>query len=195
VPTPVLSLAGRRVVSVCTRSDFSMAITDDGHVFSWGAHDQWSLPGYVYRDGQPVPIEGALIVDTDADPMRLLDPPYVPNGNGQLVLYEPRCIEALAGHATCRVSASDYHCMALTTNGSVYSWGCAYVAALGHPACEDVSRRFAAGAYVSGHRDDDDDDDDDDDNDDNDVVISPEEEVVCTPTEVIGVRASRMTLD
>ena len=90
-------MAEQRVVAVSAGYEHSLAITADGAVWSWGVGAYGRL-GHSDRQQQLL----------------------------------PKKVEAFAGQRVVAVSAGEYHSLALTADGAVWSWGFGHQGRLGH---------------------------------------------------------------
>ena len=102
LPKKVEALAGQRVVAVSAGGFHSLAITADGAVWSWGGGGFGKLG----------------------------------HGDTQAQLL-PKKVEAFAGQHVVAVSAGPNHSLALTADGSVWSWGYGAFGKLGHGDVQD----------------------------------------------------------
>lgn len=107
-PVPVRSLSGLKIVQVAGGDGHSVAVSNSGKVYSWGASACGQLG---LRDIKDMP--------TDSEGY-----PYSP---------EPRLIESLLDFKIIQVSCGDAHTAALTAEGLVLSWGGGGCGQLGHP--------------------------------------------------------------
>jgi len=133
------AFAGRRVVAL-SAVYYSLALTADGAVWSWGngaygrlGHGDWQeqlLPKKVEAfAGQRVVAVSAgeshsLAITADGAVWSWGGGDYGKLGHGdQQSQLLPKKIEAFAGQRVVAVSAGEYHSLALTAGGSVWSWG------------------------------------------------------------------------
>ena len=103
-PTKIEAFTGWRVVAVSTGRDHNLALTADGAVWSWGYGHEGRL-GHGGQQNQLLPWQNQLL---------------------------PKKIEALAGQRVLAVSAGEDHSLAITADGSVWSWGRGDLGRLGH---------------------------------------------------------------
>ena len=96
-PKLVGSLCDVKVAAISARGEFNLALTDAGHVYSWGN-------GFGRRLGHS-------------------------DEQDQLT---PRLVETLHNERLVAVAAGNYHGLALTDTGCVYSWGHGICGVLGH---------------------------------------------------------------
>ena len=153
-PTKIEALAGQRVVAVSSGREHSLALTGDGDVWSWGFGGRGRL-GHGNQHIQLLPKEietfagqraialsagtrHSLAITADGSVWSWGDGDFGKLGHGdaqdQLL---PKKIEALAGRHFVTVSAGDVHNLALTTDGSVWSWGDGAFGRLGHGDTQD----------------------------------------------------------
>jgi alpha-tubulin suppressor-like RCC1 family protein len=107
-PTPVVFLKGRCVVHACCGEAHSMAVLDNGDIYSWGS-GMYGCLGHV------------------KDPLQR-------DSNGEPYLDTPKQIEALKGKQVVHACCGKWHSMAVLDNGDVYSWGSGIYGCLGHGA-------------------------------------------------------------
>ena len=105
LPKKVEAFAGRRVVTVSAGGAYSLALTADGAVWSWG-YGVWGRLGHGDQQQQQL----------------------------------PKKIEGFAGQRVVAVSAGEYHSLAITADGAVFTWGKGEDASLGHG--EDLSNQL-----------------------------------------------------
>ena len=143
------TLGGERAVSVAAGDAHSLALTAGGAVWSWG----WGSTGQLgHGDGQtqwqPKNVEafaGQRVIAVSAGlghSLALAADGSVwswgqggwcrlGHGDGQNQML-PKKVEALAGRRVVAVSAGAYHSLALSADGSVWSWGHGGNGRLGH---------------------------------------------------------------
>ena len=169
LPKKIEAFAGQRVIAVSAGARHSLAITDDGVAWSWGAGNSGALGGGD-RHGRLVPEKIEALADeraiavsagclhslviTDDGEKSPLDRRWRPRGDvwsfgsgldGNLghgdkkPLLEPRKIEALKGQGVVAVSAGILHSLAITADGTAWSWGTNDDGKLGH---DDRERRL-----------------------------------------------------
>ena len=118
-PKKIDAFLGRRVVCVSAGANHSLAATDDGAVFSWGKAQGGKL-GHDYAC-----LEGKRWSD-----LSQILAPYAESA--------PRKIEAaFAGQCIIAVSAGKEHSLALSADGSAWSWGDGSWGILGHGDNDD----------------------------------------------------------
>ena len=147
------TLGGERAVSVSAGRGHSLALTADGSVWSWGfgafgklghgdEEDQWQPKKVEAFAGQRlIAVSGgrfslAITADGAVWSWGLGDFGRLGHGGyqNQLLLKE---VEALAGRHVVAVSAGETHSLALTADGSVWSWGYGSRGMLGHGDQQD----------------------------------------------------------
>ena len=148
-PQKVEALAGQRVVAVLGGGAHSLALTAGGSVWSWGlgaygqlGHGDWQellLPQRIEAlAGQRVVAVSvgavhSLILTADGAVWSWGDGVFGKLGHGdeqhQLL---PKKIEAFVGQRAFAVSAGSQHSLAITADGSVWSWGGGAFGKLGH---------------------------------------------------------------
>ena len=149
-PKKVEALAGQRVVAVSTGDGFSLAVAADGAVWSWGNRYSGRQPGRGDQQDQLLPMKieamaGQRVVAVSTGSSHSLaltaDGAVWSWGNGifgklghgdQQDQLLPKKIEAVAGRRVVAVSAGNMHNLALTADGSVWSWGLGGHGQLGH---------------------------------------------------------------
>ena len=148
-PKNIEAFAGRRVVAASAGRGHSLAITADGAVWSWGLGYGGKL-GHGDRRHQLLPktveaLAGQRVVAMAAGGSHSLAITadgavwsWGFGGNGELGHGEeqsqllPKKNEAFAGQCVVGVSAGEYHSLALTADGAVWSWGFGGHSRLGH---------------------------------------------------------------
>ena len=148
-PKRIEALAGQHVVDVAAGRNFSLALTTDGSVWSWGV-GLFGRLGHGSLQDQLLPkkieaLAGQRVVAVSAGSefafARTADGALWSWGFGDFGCVghgvdeqhepEPKKIEAFAGRRVVAVSAGAYHSLARTSDGVVWSWGRAG-ASLGH---------------------------------------------------------------
>ncbi|EOD29477.1 E3 ubiquitin ligase [Emiliania huxleyi CCMP1516] len=149
VNTPTrLPLLGERAVSVSAGSAHSLSLTAGGAAWSWGIGGGYLGHGDEQNQWQPKEVEAfagrrvvavsagsdhSLALTTDG---RVWSWGYgrdgrLGHGDEQRQLL-PKRVEAFAGQRVIVVTAGAYHSLALTADGSVWSWGEGASGKLGH---------------------------------------------------------------
>lgn len=151
VPRRLDALQRERVTDVSVGYSTNLALTADGKVFSFGEGYGGGL-GHGDEEDQPVPkllagLQGKFIVAVaagfydhnlalagDGTVYSFGGCKYGELGHGvdQMEATTPRAIEALRGVHIVAIAAGDYHCLALSDTGDVYSWGLGKAGQLGH---------------------------------------------------------------
>ena len=148
-PKKVEAFAGQRVVAVSAGYSYSLAITADGSIWSWG-WGAFGRLGHGDEQYQSLPKEivafaGRRVVAVSAGYNHSLAATadgaiwswgsggerQLGHGDTQDQLL-PKKVETLAGQRAVAVSAGQCHNLALTANGSVWSWGSGGFGQLGH---------------------------------------------------------------
>jgi len=158
LPKKVEAFADQRVVSVSAGLYHSLAATADGAAWSWGYGGYYSYGGggdcgplgHGDRQNQLLPkkieaFDGPRVIAVSAGAAHSLaitadgavwswgDGGFGPLGHGdQQQQPLPKKIEAFAGRRVVTVSAGANHSLALTADGSVWSWGRGGRGQLGH---------------------------------------------------------------
>ena len=148
-PKKVEALAGQRVVAVSAGEKHSLALSIDGAVWSWG-HGLYGQLGHGNLQNQLLPkkveaLAGQRIVALSAGEQHSFalaaDGAVWSWGHGgfgilghgdQQSQLLPKKVEAFAGQRVVSVSAGEYHSIALTADGAVWSWGGGSFGRLGH---------------------------------------------------------------
>jgi alpha-tubulin suppressor-like RCC1 family protein len=105
------ALSGKTVVSIAAGSGYSLALTSDGKVFSWGDGSNGTIGNSSFAS-KTLPVA----VDVSG---------------------------VLSGKVISAISAGAYHCLALSSDGKVFSWGGAGVGQLGSGDSTNQSRPVA----------------------------------------------------
>ena len=148
LPSP---LGGERAVSVSAASRHSLALTADGTVWSWGGEGYFGKLGHGDTQQQqllPKKIEAfadqrvvAVSAGYDHSLALAADGAVWSWGNGffgrlghgdQQTQLLPKKVEAFAGQRVLAVSAGLSHNLAITADGSAWSWGSGGNGQLGH---------------------------------------------------------------
>lgn len=122
-PVPVRvsgALAGKSIIAIACGGSHSLALSSDGHVFSWGNNEDGQL-----GNGQ-IPVEACDPEADDCDP----------GMEGQINRYEPVAVDtsgALAGKTVTAIAAGEDFSLALTSSGEIFSWGRNWDGQLGRP--------------------------------------------------------------
>ena len=97
-PTPLPSIAGIRISSVSAGCGFNAAVSAAGTVYTWGASE--------LRMPRSTPVNYGCL------------------GHGARERSPvPKQVHGLAGHRVLSVAAGAFHCLAVTEEGEVFSWG------------------------------------------------------------------------
>uniref|UniRef100_W8AHF9 HECT-type E3 ubiquitin transferase n=1 Tax=Ceratitis capitata TaxID=7213 RepID=W8AHF9_CERCA len=141
-PKLVAALGGKRVVQVAcgSRDAQTLALTEDGVVYSWGDGDFGKL-GRGGSEGSSIPHEierltgiGVIQIECGAQFSLALtrtgevwtwgkgDYYRLGHGSDQHVR-KPQPIQALRGRKVIHLAVGALHCLAVTDNGQVYAWG------------------------------------------------------------------------
>ncbi|XP_077868707.1 E3 ubiquitin-protein ligase HERC2-like [Saccoglossus kowalevskii] len=141
-PKQVKTLSGQRVVQVAcgSRDAQTLALTDEGMVFSWGDGDFGKLgrggsegvntPHNVERlNGQGVTqiecgAQFSLALTKTGQVWTWGKGDYYRLGHGSDAhVRKPQVVEGLKGKKIVHVAVGALHCLAVTDNGQVYAWG------------------------------------------------------------------------
>lgn len=114
-PTVVKELVGTKVVQVAAGDWHSLALTDEGRVYTWGGASYGRLG---HPDLSAMPLDG------DGDP-------YQPS---------PKLVEELSGVNVIQVAAGVIHSAAVTDSGALYAWGGASHGRLGLGDCTNMPK-------------------------------------------------------
>eukprot|EP00698_Gefionella_okellyi_P004923 TRINITY_DN14549_c0_g1_i1.p1 TRINITY_DN14549_c0_g1~~TRINITY_DN14549_c0_g1_i1.p1 ORF type:complete len:427 (+),score=85.28 TRINITY_DN14549_c0_g1_i1:85-1281(+) len=151
VPKQVAAIADKRVVQVACGTIYTAAIDDTGKLYVWGrkifgrgGNSQVSGPALV----QTIP---ERVVQVDCGEAHIIavgasGKVYTWGGDeyGQLGLgsrvdiEQPTVVSALTGKQVVSVAAGDYHSVALTAQGEVFTWGLNREGELGHGNTADA---------------------------------------------------------
>nr|XP_034301900.1 E3 ubiquitin-protein ligase HERC2 isoform X4 [Crassostrea gigas] len=157
-PALITGLSGKQVAKICCGSSYSVALTSNGEVYSWGKGNFGRL-GHGSSEDQTTPMllkffKGHRIVDVacgsgDAQTLAVTDSGAVYSwGDGDYGKLgrggndgckTPKVIEKLMGQDVVRVYCGNQFSMALTKSGAVYTWGKGDNYRLGH-GTEDHAR-------------------------------------------------------
>jgi len=149
LPKKVEAFAGQRVVAVSAGHNHGLAITADGAVCSWGFGGGGRL-GHGNTQNQLLPKkvealagrravavlaggEHSLALTADGAVWSWGEGGFGRLGHGDWQnRLLPKKVEALAGQRVVAVAAGDFHSLALTAVGAVWSWGEGDIGRLGH---------------------------------------------------------------
>ena len=156
-PKKVEALAGRCVVAVSAGGEYSLALTADGAVWSWGRGASGPL-GHGDQQHQLLPkkveaLAGQRVVAVSAGCGHSValttggaawswgfgTGGILAHGDEQRQLL-PKKVEAFAGQRVVAVSAGVRHSLALAADGAVFTWGQGRHGGLGHG--EDLSNQL-----------------------------------------------------
>ena len=154
LPKKVEAFAGQRVVAVSAGGHYSLALTADGAVWSWGEGGEGEL-GHGDEQDQLLPkkieaFAGLRVVAVSAGLYHSLaitadgaawswgrgDYGRLGHGDQQRQLL-PKKIEAFVGQRVVAVSAGGHYSLAFTADGAVWSWGGGGRGQLGHGDMQD----------------------------------------------------------
>ncbi|KAI8148982.1 regulator of chromosome condensation 1/beta-lactamase-inhibitor protein II [Fennellomyces sp. T-0311] len=140
-PMPLKALAGEEIVDVCCGGMHTIAVTQEGKLWSWGCNDQGAL-GRGGEEYEPAPVQnldGVHVVKVacgDSVSMALSDEGTLfcwgtfRSSEGALgfskkqdVQSVPAIFEPLSKYTIVDIAAGTDHCMALTSEGRIYTWG------------------------------------------------------------------------
>ncbi|XP_068689491.1 regulator of chromosome condensation-like [Montipora capricornis] len=152
-PALVKGLDGMNIVQVECGGMHTVALTDDGKVYTWGCNDEGGLgrvtsssDGDEFSAGLVKDMENVKVVMVcagDSHTMALSDSGIVygwgtyRDGSGQVGLqadgakHEPIVILALQNDPVVKIASGNDHTAALTKNGNIFTWGCAEQGQLG----------------------------------------------------------------
>ena len=131
-PAPISFPEGTNIVKVAAGDSVSLALTDDGQVYGWGTFRVRQLSMFPNRLWLTISQNQSGVLGFHVDPTT------INRHGGGLPLstslietqYTPRLYTEIS-KATDIVCGSN-HCMALTTTGQIYIWGCGEQNQLGH---------------------------------------------------------------
>ncbi|KAK7864133.1 hypothetical protein R5R35_007650 [Gryllus longicercus] len=156
-PTLVQGLVGRNIVRIACGSTYSAAVSACGELYTWGRGNYGRL-GHGSSEDHSVPtvvagLKGHRVVDVacgsgDAQTLAVTDAGLVFSwGDGDYGKLgrggsdgskQPKQVDKLSGVDVVRVYCGAQFSLALTRNGSVYSWGKGDAFRLGHASEEHV---------------------------------------------------------
>ncbi|KAH9599329.1 Regulator of chromosome condensation [Trypanosoma melophagium] len=116
-PTLVATLEGRRIVQLGCGSFFSLALGDDGTLYSWGLLECLGLgtaEEVRARVGDPSVIGESLSAER------------------RTVVLVPQVVHVETKHKLVRVHAGQWHSGAINAAGELFTWGVGYQGRLGH---------------------------------------------------------------
>lgn len=147
-------LAGKVVIATAASSDYALALTADGRIFAWG-NNTYGVLGNGSTASSDIPVQiddsaalaGKTVVAIAAGTTHCLALTsdgkvfaWGDNGSGRLgdgtttMSRTPVAVDmtgALAGKSVVAIAAGQYHSLALTSEGRVYSWGYGFQGQLG----------------------------------------------------------------
>eukprot|EP00935_MAST-01C_sp_MAST-1C-sp1_P002059 g2059.t1 len=118
MPTQIVALEKKHVVSACCGEALSMAVTSDGALYSWGSDDCGGL-GAWWSDGSHYTLQQ--------------------DQNGELYSPTPLLVQGLRGKKVVQVCCGDAHNLAVLDSGDVYSWGSSLHGCLGHGDVNEIA--------------------------------------------------------
>lgn len=152
-PAVVKGLDGLKIIQVECGGMHTVALTDQGKVYTWGCNDEGGLgrvtsssDGEEYTAGLVKDIENVNVVMVsagDSHTMALSDNGTVfgwgtyRDGSGQVGLqtdgskHKPVVILDLQSDPVIKIASGNDHTAALTKNGNIFTWGCAEQGQLG----------------------------------------------------------------
>ncbi|KAI8333527.1 regulator of chromosome condensation 1/beta-lactamase-inhibitor protein II [Chlamydoabsidia padenii] len=140
-PMPLKVLDDKKIVDVACGGMHTLAVTEDGQLYSWGCNDQRALgrSGEEYEPEQienPDKVKYVKIACGDSVSMALSDKGKVycwgtyrcaegalGFSKDQAVQDVPLLFEPLAAYTIVDIAAGTDHCLALTNTGRVFGWG------------------------------------------------------------------------
>lgn len=116
-------LAGKTITAISAGNEFSLVLSSEGKVYSWGRNDASVLMNMPTTTvgGQLGAGAATSISETEVSPVAV------------------DMTGVLAGKTVTAISAGAYHSLVLTTEGKVYSWGVGRNGALGHGVTQDAA--------------------------------------------------------
>jgi len=152
-PALVKGLDGLKIVQVECGGMHTVALTNDGKVYTWGCNDEGGLgrptsssDGEEFTAGLVEDMESVNVVMVsagDSHTMALSDKGTVfgwgtyRDASGQVGLqadgikHKPVVILALQNDPVTKIASGNDHTVALTKNGNIFTWGCAEQGQLG----------------------------------------------------------------
>lgn len=133
-PTLVVAAAAERFVSIAASENHSVALTDDGRVYSWG-YNRWKQLGHEHTTSEKTHIPQAVAspilfsrITAGSAHTLAISRDHQLYYWGRMVLKSncvasPQPLEACAGVAFADVSSRVNHCLALTKSGELWSFG------------------------------------------------------------------------
>eukprot|EP01130_Rhizamoeba_saxonica_P017931 TRINITY_DN8833_c0_g1_i2.p1 TRINITY_DN8833_c0_g1~~TRINITY_DN8833_c0_g1_i2.p1 ORF type:complete len:580 (-),score=122.04 TRINITY_DN8833_c0_g1_i2:587-2326(-) len=139
-PTLIQKLLGEKIISASAGYSFSLVLTEDGRLFSWGFNEKRQLGlGHRYNQQYPQLVQALLgikIVKVCCGEQ------HVVAIDDQGIIYSwglgifgqlghgnindcgyPTVVEQLSGLKIVDIACGSHHCLALTDDGEVYTWG------------------------------------------------------------------------
>ncbi|KEG13851.1 hypothetical protein DQ04_00751110 [Trypanosoma grayi] len=116
-PTLVGTLEGKRIVQLSCGSFFSLALGDDGTLYSWGL------------------LECLGLGPTEKVRASISDPAIISESlstEKRTVVLVPQAVEVPTDYKLVRVHAGQWHSGAINTAGELFTWGVGYQGRLGH---------------------------------------------------------------
>lgn len=136
-PRLVETLEGKRIVQLGCGSFFSLALSEDGTLYSWGLVECLGL-------GSPDEVRAryggtSLLSESLSNEKRL-------------VVLVPQPVSTSTPHRIVRVHAGQWHSGAINSKGELFTWGVGYQGRLGHGSKEPAYYpRQVRGALVGQH--------------------------------------------
>jgi alpha-tubulin suppressor-like RCC1 family protein len=140
-PEVLIALKTQRVTNVAAGFQHMLALTEAGHVFSWG-HGDFGVLGLGDKKPRNTPtrVTGlsvtAEVNNTSRTPSRGAGSPKKHRRNQESTDFDFK--DEKGGEQVVEIACGNYHSLAVTYEGHVFSWGKGSAGQLGHGDTKDV---------------------------------------------------------
>ncbi|KAH8620566.1 BTB POZ domain [Trypanosoma vivax] len=136
-PTLVTTLEGKRIVQLSCGSFFTLALSNDGTLYSWGLLECLGLGS---ADEVRSMVRDSAIMGESLSAER------------RTVVLEPQVVRVPTQHKLVRINAGQWHSGAISVAGELFTWGVGFQWRLGHGSNEPGLRpQRVLGALVGEH--------------------------------------------